>query len=375
MVDDAAYKYLGERWRMPTMNDFVELCQQTDMFIVPTEGEEVSVTVTENEGYPIYFEFDSATTATAKSFKFYKKGDHSSYISIPFVGHAVEGSVRIVSEGCYLWSSSLYSVGVQDALVWGCVAPIGNGYVNGDFRYVGCPVRGIKKKQVEETDYVDLGLPSGLKWRKYNLGADKETDSGLYFQWGDTVGYTKEQVGVDKQFDWDDYKWSIDGSSSNFSKYTGSDKTVLDLEDDAAHVMLGGNWRMPTYDECLELYKNTKIYLVLSNNDTIEANYEGAQEQDGAYMIPWSEEVPSGATISGCKFCNKSDASKYIFVPAAGFADNGSVRHEGVYGFCWSSSLLSQYVVNAWYPGFDGGVCGIGSGNRRSGFGVRAVMP
>ena len=373
LVDDAAYKYLGEGWRMPTMNDFVELCQQTDMFIVSTEGEEIPVTVTEDSRYPIYFTFNRMDNA--KAFKFYKRGDHSTYISVPFVGYAYDGSVRSVSVGCYLWSSSLGSEGVQLAFFWACVAPVGFGLVNDVCRYYGFPVRGIKKKQVEETDYVDLGLPSGLKWRKYNLGADKETDSGLYFQWGDTVGYTKEQVGVDKQFDWDDYKWSIDGSSSNFSKYTGSDKTVLDLEDDAAHVMLGGNWRMPTYDECLELYKNTKIYLVLSNNDTIEANYEGAQEQDGAYMIPWSEEVPSGATISGCKFCNKSDASKYIFVPASGIASNGSVSEEGVIGSWWSSSLSSQHVNQAWNPGFSGEVCGIDYDLRRSGYGVRAVMP
>ena len=375
LVDDAAYKYLGEGWRMPTMNDFVELCQQTDMFIVSTEGEEIPVTVTEDSRYPIYFTFNRMDNA--KAFKFYKRGDHSTYISVPFVGYAYDGSVRSVSVGCYLWSSSLGSEGVQLAFFWACVAPVGFGLVNDVCRYYGFPVRGIKKKQVEETDYVDLGLPSGLKWRKYNLGAEKETDAGLYFQWGDTQGYTKEQVGVDKQFDWTDYKFSIDGSSSNFSKYTGSDKTVLDLEDDAANAMLGGNWRMPTYDECKELYQNTKIYLVLSDGREIEADYSAATNQDGRYMIPWTTAFTgeTGVTISGCKFCNKSDASKYIFVPAAGYAVDGSVRNEGVFGNWWSSSLVSLNVGSAWNPGFYGVVCGIDYGNRRFGFGVRAVMP
>ena len=32
--------------------------------------------------------------------------------------------------------------------------------------------------------YVDLGLPSGLKWAKCNVGAKKETDYGSYFMWG-----------------------------------------------------------------------------------------------------------------------------------------------------------------------------------------------
>ena len=33
-------------------------------------------------------------------------------------------------------------------------------------------------------EYVDLGLPSGTKWARCNVGADKETDCGLYFSWG-----------------------------------------------------------------------------------------------------------------------------------------------------------------------------------------------
>lgn len=41
---------------------------------------------------------------------------------------------------------------------------------------------------------VDLGLPSGLLWADRNIGASSPEDAGLYFQWGDTVGYTAEQV-------------------------------------------------------------------------------------------------------------------------------------------------------------------------------------
>ena len=74
---------------------------------------------------------------------------------------------------------------------------------------------------------VDLGLPSGKMWAKGNLGADNEEESGLYFQWGDTQGYTKEQIGNPKQFNWENYKWSVDGSSSNFSKYNSSVKHNL----------------------------------------------------------------------------------------------------------------------------------------------------
>ena len=39
-------------------------------------------------------------------------------------------------------------------------------------------------------EYVDLGLPSGTKWAKCNVGAKSETDYGLYFAWGETEGYS-----------------------------------------------------------------------------------------------------------------------------------------------------------------------------------------
>jgi hypothetical protein len=59
------------------------------------------------------------------------------------------------------------------------------------------------------------------------------------------LGKTNNLVGAD-------YKWSIDGSSSNFSKYTTTGAT-LELEDDAAHVNMGGSWHMPTPTQIQEL--------------------------------------------------------------------------------------------------------------------------
>ena len=112
--------------------------------------------------------------------------------------------------------------------------------------------RGTKKVyynvDANHYEYEDLGLPSGTLWATCNVGALKPSDAGLYFQWGDTSGYTASQVGGvndKKYFGWRDYKWSIDGSSTNFSKYTTSGAT-LDLEDDAAHVNMGGDWHMPS---------------------------------------------------------------------------------------------------------------------------------
>lgn len=108
----------------------------------------------------------------------------------------------------------------------------------------------VPKYSAEATyEYVDLGLPSGTLWAKMNAGAESETDTGLYFAWGETQGYTAEQVGVDKQFSWSDYKFNPSGDGSTFTKYNLTDnKVVLDAEDDAAAVNMGGEWHMPTKD-------------------------------------------------------------------------------------------------------------------------------
>ena len=48
-------------------------------------------------------------------------------------------------------------------------------------------------EQTKQYEYVDLGLPSGLKWAKCNVGAEKETDYGYYFQWGSTEPNTSDE--------------------------------------------------------------------------------------------------------------------------------------------------------------------------------------
>ena len=91
------------------------------------------------------------------------------------------------------------------------------------------------------SEYVDLGL--SVKWASRNVdAAGPEEMGGLYF-WGETE--TKDV------FESSTYKFR-DGH-----KYNDTDgKTVLDPEDDVAHVKWGGSWRMPTADEIDELIHN-----------------------------------------------------------------------------------------------------------------------
>lgn len=164
-----------------------------------------------------------------------------------------------------------------------------------------------------EYEYVDLGLSSGTKWAAKNVGASKPSDYGLYFQWGDISGYTADQIGEGdgkKKFaaDWTDYKWNPSADGKTFTKYTKiGDK--LDLEDDAAHVNMGGTWHMPTPEQIEELINETTTAFTTS---------------DG---------------VSGMTFTSKNDISKSIFIPSAGDALDGAVEYSGVDGYIWSCML------------------------------------
>ena len=157
-------------------------------------------------------------------------------------------------------------------------------------------------------EYVDLGLPSGTLWATKNVGAKNPSNYGLYFQWGDMVGYTVDQLGKDKQFNWDDYKFRISGSDKKFRKYKTKGET-LNLEDDAANVCMGGDWHIPAPEQIKELCSNTTRKWTTLNG------------------------------IKGMAFTSKKDASKSIFIPASGDVWTSSKASIGICGNIWLSML------------------------------------
>ena len=100
----------------------------------------------------------------------------------------------------------------------------------------------------DEHEAVDLGLPSGLKWATCNVGATKPEEGGYYFAWAEVA--EKEDYIVTA------YKWR--NQSGSINKYTDNNSNVLEPEDDAAHVLWGESWRIPTQLECQELINNCK---------------------------------------------------------------------------------------------------------------------
>lgn len=222
---------------------------------------------------------------------------------------------------------------------------------------------------------IDLGLPSGILWADRNIGATTPEEAGMYFQWGDTQGYTDEQVGNEegqKYFDWSDYKFSINNYPGDFSKYNASDsKNVLDSEDDAAYVNMGGNWRMPTFDEFKELYLNTDIYLVPTEGEEIQGT---AQEQSfKSVRINWASKEEG--TLKGVKFYKKGDKQTYMFVPISGGVYASSISDVGELGYLWTSSLGSfSNDDTSWSSDFNANYGGFIYITRASGLPVRGII-
>ena len=194
-------------------------------------------------------------------------------------------------------------------------------------------------------EYVDLGLPSKIKWATMNVGATTPEGYGDYYAWGETK--TKSN------YVWSTYEW-CNGSHKTMTKYCNDSsygnngftdtKTVLDPEDDVAHVKWGGDWRMPTQAECQELRDNCKWDWVTQNN------------------------------IKGYKVTSKINGNS-IFLPAAGYRYNTNLNYAGSEGDYWSSSLYADNTLSAWYLYFRSGNRGTSSYYRVNGYPVRPVSP
>ena len=193
-------------------------------------------------------------------------------------------------------------------------------------------------------EYVDLGLPSGYKWAKCNLGATSEEQSGLYYQWGDDRGYTKKQIGTDKVFDYNSYPWSIYGSGTAFGKYTYNQYHELELEDDPVYQKLGEEWRTPVTANFQELIRNTE-------NEWVQIN-----------------------GVNGRKFTASN--GNYIFLPAAGYCYESAINEENSYGYLWAREIDSSEYTNGYNCQFNSSR--VYPGNeldaRCNGYSIRGVM-
>lgn len=251
--------------------------------------------------------------------------------------------------------------------------PLSGGTMNGNIEFASSP-------DANGYEYVDLGLPSGNLWAKCNIGATNEEEAGLYFQWGDTQGYTAKQVGRGegyKYFNYNDCKFNS-GGSNTYSKYNNSDgKQFLDLEDDAAHVNMGGSWRMPTFADCKELFEYTNVeFLIGAPGRPIKKEESPSTESDDILYYDWEGgNIGMGNSwkYTGIRFSNKNNPDIYIIIPRAGYASEGRVSKSLLESFCLASSLCSESSVDYFGGRYD--FCGVSNSARYYGYPIRGILP
>lgn len=205
---------------------------------------------------------------------------------------------------------------------------------------------------------VDLGL--SVMWASCNIGASSEEYAGGFYAWG--------ELEKKKSYKMDNYKWYE--SSNNFKffkKYsnetitdqqqgliTSADgRTILEPEDDIAHMLWGSDWRMPTNEEFTELIENCEIIPMKKNG------------------------------VDVFKFISNINGDS-IFLPVNGIV--GEEGYTGTVGYYWTSSVYESnnyYADASFLVGLENGfkICYPNSFvkdfsvARNSGLGIRPVMP
>ena len=322
--DDAAHIIWGGDWRMPTVAEFEELLDKRncDWFWY-------------GNGNTLFGGMAGYAVVSRKP------GYEGNYIFLPASGYDSKSQGRLG----YYWSSSLVESCNYNAHT--LYFNSNTYYDSGESREEAITIRPVFS--AGRDGYVDLGL--SVKWATCNVGATKPEEYGDYFAWGETLPKF--------YYDWSNYKY-CSGSEETMTKYCTNSKygyhgffdrkTVLDAEDDAAHVNLGSDWRMPTKSEFMELM----------------------DPDNCIWTWVWINGV-YGYEVESKKAGYEGNS---IFLPAAGGRYNGSLDNVGSCGYYWSSSLEDTfYPCNAWEGTFHQGSYFSSDCSRFYGRSIRPVCP
>lgn len=210
-------------------------------------------------------------------------------------------------------------------------------------------------------NYVDLGLPSGVKWATCNLGVERPEDVGNYYAWGEYWNKSSFCIG--------DYNLIQSGlvDFTGINKYTipdnnldgiwydkegnfiGDNKRVLSYEDDAARYQWGGDWRMPRYQDFLELFNEN--YTTVAN-----VTYNG---------------------VKGLQITSKKNGNS-IFFPYTGVGVEYEVISQDIVCKYWTNNLSDEGTQYADSWTFVEGLYDYGFSEptlRYSGLPIRPVLP
>ena len=227
---------------------------------------------------------------------------------------------------------------------------------------------------------VDLGLPSGTKWAKTNVGASNAQDYGNYYAWG--------EITPKNDYTWATYQHS---GNSNFAiiKYCNNSEygdggfsdalTVLDAGDNVVISLYGAGYQIPTPAQWTELRNNCYWRWNSANPSVGYDNSVGwvvFKVKDNAHKGKIDNTVYSdlnSQTYKNSTRAKYSSADAHIFLPAAGCKVNTGTINTGSYGDYWSSTLGSTYPYCAQGLFFHSAEIKILDGTRYYGRTVRPV--
>ncbi len=250
-------------------------------------------------------------------------------------------------------------------------------------------VQNVKSKQVNHRDYtkeyldlmeevVDLGLPSGTLWCKYNLGVDQNQLSkaddwyGKYYAWGE-LEPNKTNVKGEIYFSRNNYKFG-EGyekltkycTKSQFGLLNGFNTFVDNLtqlfpEDDAAYQnkkLHNFKFHIPTKEQFEELIEYTNNYWV-KNYDPNKLLHN--PEDDGGIK-----------GLNGRIFEGKN--GNQMFIPAAGFYRSSYSYNIYSISYLWSSNLYLENPNYAYHASFGSDIARMYNNDRWYGLPIRPVI-
>ena len=183
-----------------------------------------------------------------------------------------------------------------------------------------------------------------MKWAKCNVGAEKETDYGYYFQWGSVTPNTADEC-TWANAPFNGGNTSYNANAFNQVKDDVCPNGILAKGYDAATQIMGSDWRMPTQTEIQELWDNTDKEWITNYN---------------------------GSGVNGGKFTSKINGNS-IFIPMSKFYANGSVIDFDNAGHFWSSSLSTSEPESAYQMFSASDNSGLNFFTRYVGIPVRGV--
>ena len=218
---------------------------------------------------------------------------------------------------------------------------------------------GMEQSQSPSDLWVDMGLPSGLKWATRNIDVTQANGFAAspyqyectFFSWGNTNGQNPSSTSAFAN------TWGTGNDTEPYVSSPGAALTAnMSPSMDAARANLGAPWRMPTTEEYAELFANID-YLDASGNVISASTTNKLITYNGVVGIRLKSKINS----------------KELFFPCSGYGYGASWLGRGSLGFYWSSSLYSSAIGRG--LSFDsGGVYPQLNYDRFRGFAVRAVQ-